>query len=94
MTEMEQKLLEMARLIEKLESENKLLKEKEATIQESENLFSEMFHKSPVAIAITIPYTGEIIDVNQTFLSEMEYTREEVIGNNNIKIKFKKQPKY
>jgi PAS domain S-box-containing protein len=86
MTEMEQKLLEMARLIEKLESENKLLKEKEATIQESENLFSEMFHKSPVAIAITIPYTGEIIDVNQTFLSEMEYTREEVIGKTTLEL--------
>ena len=52
----------------------------EDELRESEIIFSTMFQSSPVTITLTTPYEGTILDVNNTFLRDMEYTREEVIG--------------
>jgi len=58
-------------------TERKLAEEKN---RESETIFTKMFHKSPVTIMLTYPKEGIILDVNETFLRDMEFTREEVIG--------------
>lgn len=61
---------------EQIESEEKL--------RESEKLFSDMFYKSPTAIAITTPYEGRFVDVNETLLERLEFSREEIIGKTTV----------
>jgi PAS domain S-box-containing protein len=56
-------------------------KKVDESILESARLFSNIFYNSPAALAISTPIEGKIIDVNETFLSQLEYTRDEVIGN-------------
>jgi PAS domain S-box-containing protein len=55
-------------------------KKVDESILESARLFSNIFYNSPAALAITTPEESKIIDVNETFLHQMEYTRDEVIG--------------
>jgi len=50
-------------------------------LKESEKIFSDMFMKSPVSTMLNVPYIGTILDVNEAFIRESEYTREELIGN-------------
>ena len=58
----------------------------EEELRESEKTFSTMFQNSPVTITLTTPYEGTIQDVNTTFLRDMEYTREEVIGRSTTEL--------
>jgi PAS domain S-box-containing protein len=53
---------------------------------ESEQLFSDIFYKSPVAISITERGSGKIVDANETFLRDLEFSREEVIGKSIIEL--------
>ena len=82
--ELEQK--EMIRLLDELKAENELLRKTGTTLPESERLFSELFHKSPVANIITTPYEGTIVDVNQAFEQIMEYTHNEAIEKTTIEV--------
>ena len=58
----------------------------EKAIRESEQLFSDIFYKSPVIITLTTPFEGKIIDVNETFLKEFEYLLPEVIGKTTVEL--------
>ena len=53
-----------------------------ARLQESEKIFSDMFMKSPVPTMLNVPYVGTILDVNEAFVRESEFSRDELIGNN------------
>jgi PAS domain S-box-containing protein len=55
-------------------------KKVDESILESALLFSNIFYSSPAALAISTPDESKIIDVNETFLRQLEYTRDEVIG--------------
>jgi PAS domain S-box-containing protein len=55
-------------------------KKVDESIMESARLFSNIFYNSPAALAISTPDQSKIIDVNETFLHQLEYTRDEVIG--------------
>lgn len=61
-------------------------KKNEFAIIESEKLFSSIFQYSPIALVITVPFEGTIIDVNDAFLKQIEYSREEVIGKTAIEL--------
>lgn len=52
----------------------------ELAIRESEEKFNIAFRMSPVSVTISSINDNKFIDVNNTFLKDMEYTREEVIG--------------
>jgi PAS domain S-box-containing protein len=52
----------------------------EAKLRQSEERFSKAFLASPAAITIATLAEGRFIDVNDTFLHQMGYTREEIIG--------------
>ncbi len=52
----------------------------EKAIHESEEKFTTAFQMSPVSITISSMSDNKLIDVNSTFLSDMEFRREEVIG--------------
>jgi len=52
----------------------------ELAIRESEEKFNIAFRMSPVSITISTINDNKFIDVNNTFLNDLEYTREEVIG--------------
>ena len=58
-------------------TERKLAEEK---LRQSEARFSKAFHASPVAIAIATLSEGRFIDVNESFLQLMGYSREEIVG--------------
>lgn len=49
-------------------------------IHELEERFSTAFRMSPVSITISSMNDNKFINVNNTFLSDMEYSREEVVG--------------
>jgi len=52
----------------------------EEEIKESEEKFIIAFQMSPVSVAISSVSDNKFIDINNTFLKDMGYTREEVIG--------------
>ncbi|MBP1929939.1 PAS domain S-box-containing protein [Methanolinea mesophila] len=53
----------------------------EAELRESENKFATVFRNSPVALTIVSAVDGTFIDINDTFVRNTGYSREEVIGN-------------
>ncbi len=58
----------------------------ERKIKESEERFSKIFHSNPVGIAITKIETGEYLDVNDSMLKMLGYSREELIGKSSVEI--------
>jgi PAS domain S-box-containing protein len=52
----------------------------EVSIRELEEKFTIAFRMSPVSVTISRMSDNKFVDVNKTFLEDMEYTREEVIG--------------
>ncbi len=54
--------------------------------RERENLYMTLFRKSPISISITTPFEGRFLDVNDKFLDEMDYLREEVIGKTTVEL--------
>ena len=62
-------------------------------LQQSEELLSIAFKASPLPASITDLDSGQLIDVNQSFLDHIGYRREEVIGNTSTQLKLWVQPK-
>ena len=56
-------------------------KETEEALRESEEKFSKAFRSSPDMIAITTVKDGTFIEVNDSFIKNTGFTREEVIGH-------------
>ncbi|HEY7975443.1 MAG TPA: PAS domain S-box protein, partial [Ktedonobacterales bacterium] len=56
------------------------LKRVEEALRHSEERFSKAFHASPVAMAITSPATGRILDANAALLQLTGYCQVELIG--------------
>ncbi len=52
----------------------------EAAIRESEAKFSTVFRRSPVALTLVTANDGKFADVSDTFVSNIGYVREDVIG--------------
>jgi PAS domain S-box-containing protein len=52
----------------------------ESSIRELEERFTTAFRMSPVSVTISSVSDNKFIDVNNTFLEDMEYKREDVIG--------------
>jgi PAS domain S-box-containing protein len=66
-------------------------KQAEAALRQSEERFSKAFHASPVAISITT-LEGCFLDVNDSFLALMKYSREEVIGHTSLELRLWANP--
>lgn len=63
-----------------------LRKKAEAKVIESEQLFSTIFHDSPVMNAISEVSTGKYLRVNNTFANFLERPREELLGKTSIEL--------
>ena len=61
-------------------------KRAEIALRESEERFSRFFRSTPVGTSITRLIDGRFVDVNDAFLGLFGYTREEVIGQNPLKL--------
>ncbi|MFI5221484.1 MAG: PAS domain S-box protein [Bacteroidia bacterium] len=61
-------------------------KEAELKIRETEKLFLNIFNKNPVTMVLTDPFTGAFLDVNEKFLHDLGYSKEEVIGNTTLQL--------
>ncbi|WP_339727832.1 GAF domain-containing protein [uncultured Gimesia sp.] len=55
-------------------------KSNENALRISEERFSKIFHLNPIGKGIVDLKTGNLLDVNESFLKTTQYTREEVIG--------------
>jgi PAS domain S-box-containing protein len=55
-------------------------KQAERALSESEQKFSTAFRLSPEAVILVSAKDGKYVDVNETFLRDLNYTRDEVIG--------------
>ncbi len=64
-----------------LQSELEDRKRVEDALRKSEDLFSKAFHGSPSPMTIARQTDGSYIEVNESFLSLVEYGREEAIGH-------------
>lgn len=61
-------------------------KKAQEALKESEERFSKAFHGSPESISISRLKDGRFIEVNDSFLRDKGFTREEVIGKNTIEL--------
>jgi PAS domain S-box-containing protein len=52
----------------------------EIKLREMDEQFRIVFKKNPISMLLTVPFSGDIIDVNEKFESLMGYAKEEVIG--------------
>jgi two-component system NtrC family sensor kinase len=59
----------------------------EQSLRESEEKFSRAFQASPSSMSISRMSDGKIIEVNNSFLRDKGYTREEVIGRTSSELK-------
>lgn len=55
-------------------------KQMEEAIRESEKKFSTAFWNSPVAVAVVSALDGKLVEVNEIFVRDTGYAREEIIG--------------
>jgi len=62
-------------------------KQAEEALKESEDKFFKAFRASPEAVVITRREDGTFLEVNDSFLRQMGYTREEVIGKTSVALK-------
>ncbi|WP_183906656.1 PAS domain-containing sensor histidine kinase [Rufibacter immobilis] len=61
-------------------------------LREKEQLFSILFYKSPIMLALTELSTGKIIDTNDNSLAFLGYSREQVIGRTAHELKLYPNP--
>jgi prevent-host-death family protein len=61
-------------------------KRAEEALRESEELFSRAFHASPALLAMARPEDGKLYDVNETWLTTLRYSREEMIGRTAVEL--------
>ena len=64
----------------------------EDALRESEERFSRFFHAAPVGTSISRMNDGQFADVNDAFLGLFGYTREEVVGQDPLKLKMYANP--
>jgi PAS domain S-box-containing protein len=69
-------------IVEDVTEKNKILQ----AVKLSEEKYSKAFNRSPVWVVLSSMKTGRYIEVNETFLRSMGYTREEVIGRTSLEI--------
>ena len=67
-------------------------KKAEEKIRENEQVFSTLFHKSPIMKAIAEASTGRYIEVNEAFANFMEHTKEEIIGKTSLELNMLTHP--
>ncbi len=60
----------------------------EQELRASEEKFSAIFHRSPVALGVTSIPEGRYIDVNEKWERQFHYTREQMIGRTSLDIGF------
>jgi len=58
----------------------------EQKLKESEEKFSKAFHASPTLMAITRMEDGYFLDVNNTYIQVLGYSREELIGHTSLEL--------
>lgn len=58
----------------------------EQALREGEEMFSAIFHHSPVALGVTSVPEGRYIDVNETWERQFHYTREQMIGRTSLDV--------
>ena len=68
-------------------------KKTEQLLKESEEKFSKAFHSSPNLMAITRMGDGYFIEVNDTYIQTLGYSREELIGHTSVKLNLWANPK-
>jgi PAS domain S-box-containing protein len=67
-------------------------REAEEALKESEEKFSAAFRSSAALMAISTKHDGKLIDVNDTFLDTLGYSRYEVIGKKATELGIYQQP--
>ncbi|MEO8434830.1 MAG: PAS domain S-box protein [Pyrinomonadaceae bacterium] len=70
------------------------LKQAEEALRESEERFSKAFHSSPAALSIALLDGGTLLEVNDSFLRETGYERDEVIGRTTCDIGLWADPEF
>ncbi len=63
-------------------------KEAEAALRESEDRFRQLFDLSPLAVALTDPETGAILDVNESFSVFSNYAKDDLLGRTTTELGF------
>jgi len=58
----------------------------EEKLRESDERFSKAFKASPLVLTISSLTTGELVEVNETFVNTTGYTREEAIGKTTLEL--------
>ena len=76
----EQRTAELVQANEELNREIEERTRAERAARQSEERFFKAFHASPIGIAITTVEEGRLVDVNDSLLRTIGYTRDEVIG--------------
>jgi PAS domain S-box-containing protein len=78
-------------LTEQNEVQQYLLKQYQDTaiaLQESEEKFSKAFQNSPLPITLSSIPEGRYVDVNQAFIQQSGYTRDELVGKSALELDF------
>lgn len=68
------------------------LKKAERALKLSEEKFSKAFQASPVAMSIATPGEGRFIEVNNSFVKQSGYCREELIGRTDVELGMWREP--
>jgi len=63
-------------------------KQAETALRESEEKFSSIFKYSPVAVLIASMEDGRIVDANEIFVRDIEFSRRELIGKTTVEVGF------
>lgn len=58
----------------------------ENDLRHSEQKFAAFFRSSPIAVNVSLRTDGRFLDVNEAFVSQFGYTREELIGRTSVEI--------
>jgi signal transduction histidine kinase/HAMP domain-containing protein len=78
--------LSINQMAEQLEKERTATQQSEEILRQSEEKFNRIFQLSPLGITLSETETGELVDVNESYLKLSGYTREEVIGHASLEL--------
>ncbi len=77
---------ELARQLEVLQTEVSALRQKTRQYRAAEEKFSKAFHNCPVWVVLSNLEDGRYVEVNETFLKDTGYDRDQVIGRTAIEL--------